>query len=84
METLEIERDSALLKRLRRAESELKKGQKGKSLEEIHKALNLYYAAGKKNLLGLLKEGYLEMGAEAKALARAFEAVDRESLKYAD
>ncbi len=85
LETLEIERDSALLKRLRKAELELKKGRSGKPLEEIHKALNLHLRiAGRKNFKQLLKEGYLEIAEEAKALTPAFRALDRESLKYAD
>lgn len=41
METLEIERDPALVRRLRKAEAELKKGKKGRSLQEIDRELGL-------------------------------------------
>lgn len=41
IETLEIQRDQALMRRLRRAEAELKQGKRGKSLQQIHKELGL-------------------------------------------
>ena len=51
----------------------------------IQKAVSLYLrVAEKKSLHELLKEGYLEMASEAQDVTRAFEALDRESLKYAD
>lgn len=50
----------------------------------IQKAVALYLrVTEKKNLRELLKEGYVEMAAEARAVTRAFEALDREALKYA-
>ena len=51
----------------------------------IQKAVALYlHVAKKTSVKELLKEGYLEMAAEAKAVTRAFQALDRESLKYVD
>ncbi len=51
----------------------------------IQKAVSLYLrVAEKKNLHELLKEGYLEMASEMREVTRAFEVLDRESLKYAD
>jgi len=51
----------------------------------IQKAVALYLrVAEKKSLRELLKEGYVEMAAEARSVTRAFEALDREALKYAD
>lgn len=41
METLEIERDPSLVRRLRKAQEEIKKGKKGKSLQEIDRELGL-------------------------------------------
>ena len=85
IETLEVEKNVALVRRLRRAKLELKKGKRGKPLEEIHKALSLSHAAaGRKGFQQVLREGYLEMAGEAQDLARDFEALDRESLKHAD
>ena len=40
LETLEIESDPELMKRLKKAEEDMKKG-KGKSLEQIHKDLGI-------------------------------------------
>ena len=40
LETLEIESDPELMKRLKKAEEDMKKG-KGKSLEQIHKELGI-------------------------------------------
>jgi prevent-host-death family protein len=39
IETLEIQSDRALLRRLRQAEAEIKKGRRGKSLQQIHREL---------------------------------------------
>lgn len=51
----------------------------------IQKAVSLYLrVAEKRNLQELLKEGCLEMASEMRDVTRAFEALDRESLKYAD
>ena len=51
----------------------------------IQKAVSLYLrVAEKKSLRELLKEGYVEMAAETKAVMRAFQALDRDALKYAD
>ena len=51
----------------------------------IQKAVALYLrVAEKTNLKDLLKEGYIEMAAEATAVTQAFQALDRESLKYVD
>lgn len=51
----------------------------------IQKAVALYLrVAEKTNLKYLLKEGYVEMAAEAKAVTQAFQALERESLKYVD
>jgi len=51
----------------------------------IQKAVTLYLrVAEQKTLRDLLTEGYVAMAAEARAVTRAFEALDRESLKYAD
>ncbi len=41
METLEIERDTVLVRRLRKAEAEFKKGKKGRTLQEIDRELGL-------------------------------------------
>lgn len=51
----------------------------------IQKAVALYLrVAEQKGIRELLKQGYLEMAAEARAVTRAFEMLDREALKYAD
>ncbi len=51
----------------------------------IQHAVALYLrVAEQKSLRDLLREGYVEMAAEARALAQAFEVLDREALKYAD
>ena len=51
----------------------------------IQKAVALYLKVAKtQNMRELLREGYVEMAAEAKAVTRAFQALDRESLKYVD
>lgn len=51
----------------------------------IQKAVALYLrVAEKKSLRELLKEGYIEMAAEAEVVTRAFQALDREAVKYAD
>ena len=48
----------------------------------IQKAVTLYLrVAEKKSLKELLKEGYVEMTSEAKAVTKAFEVLDREVLK---
>ncbi len=41
LETLDIERDPSLVRRLRKAQEEVKKGKKGKSLQEIDRELGL-------------------------------------------
>ncbi len=41
METLEIERDPALVRRLRKADAEFKRGKKGRTLQEIDRELGL-------------------------------------------
>lgn len=41
LETLEIEQDPSLVRRLRKAQEEIKKGKKGKSLREINRELGL-------------------------------------------
>lgn len=41
LETLDIERDPSLVRRLRKAQEEIKKGKKGKSLQEIDRELGL-------------------------------------------
>ncbi len=51
----------------------------------IQKAVTLYLrVAQEKNLREMLKEGYIEMAAEAKAVTRAFQSLDRESLQHVD
>ncbi len=51
----------------------------------IQKAVAFYLrVAEKASLKELLKEGYLETAAEAKAVTRAFQVLDREALKYVD
>ena len=51
----------------------------------IQKAVALYLKVAKtQNMRELLMEGYIEMAAEAKAVTHAFQALDRESLKYVD
>ncbi len=51
----------------------------------IQKAVVLYLrVAGKTSLKELLRESYIEMAAEAKAVTRAFQTLDREALKYVD
>lgn len=51
----------------------------------IQKAVQLYLrVAEQKTLRALLREGYLEMAAEARSVTRAFDALDREALKFAD
>ncbi len=51
----------------------------------IQKAVALYlHVIERRDLRELLKEGYVEMAAEARAVTRAFEVLDRKALKYAD
>lgn len=51
----------------------------------IQKAVTLYLrVAEKKDLRELLKEGYVEMVAEAKDVTQAFRTLDRDSVKYVD
>ena len=51
----------------------------------IQKAVALYLrVAEKTGLRELLKEGYVEMASEAKAVTQAFQRLDREALKYVD
>ena len=51
----------------------------------IQKAVRIYLGLSKRNTLRtLLEEGYRELGPEAERLAKEFEALDRESLKYVD
>lgn len=51
----------------------------------IQHAVALYLrVAEQKVLRESLREGYEEMAAEAQAVTQAFEALDREALKYAD
>ena len=51
----------------------------------IQKAVSLYLrVAEKKSLHELLREGYLEMASEMREVTKSFDALDRESLKYAD
>ena len=75
--TLPIELKEALDQKVRREHT--------KRSTLIQKAVTLYLrVAEKKTLRELLKEGYIEMAAEARAVSRAFEVLDREVLKYAD
>lgn len=70
---------------LKRALDEEAKREQTKRSTLIQKALTLYLrVVEQKNLRQLLKEGYLEMTAEARAVMRAFEQLDREALKYVD
>ena len=41
LETLEIEKDPSLVRRLKKAQEEIKKGKKGRSLQEIDRELGL-------------------------------------------
>jgi len=51
----------------------------------IQKAVALYLrVVEQKTLRDLLQEGYVEMAAEARAVTRAFEALDHETLRYVD
>ena len=51
----------------------------------IQKAITLYLrVAEQQSLKTLLREGYLDMAAEARAVTRAFESLDRDALKYVD
>jgi len=51
----------------------------------IQKAVALYLrVAEKTSLKDLLKEGYIEMASEARAVTQAFRFLDRESLKHVD
>jgi len=51
----------------------------------IQKAVALYLrVVEQKTLRNLLQEGYVEMAAEARAVTRAFEALDHEALRYVD
>lgn len=51
----------------------------------IQKAVALYLrVAERKSLRQLLREGYVEMATETRAVMQAFETLDREALKYAD
>lgn len=51
----------------------------------IQRAVTLYLrVAEQKNLKRLLKEGYVEMAAEAKEVTRAFQTLDRGSVRYVD
>lgn len=75
--TLPIQLKDALDKEVRREHT--------KRSTLIQKAVTLYLCvAEKKNLRDLLKEGYVEMVAEAKDVAQAFRTLDRGSLKYVD
>ena len=50
----------------------------------IQRAVALYLrVAQTRDLRELLREGYVEMAAEARSVTKAFEALDRETLKYA-
>ena len=75
--TLPIELKEALDQKVRREHT--------KRSTLIQKAVTLYLRIAEKKTLGeLLKEGYIEMAAEARAVSRAFEVLDREVLKCAD
>lgn len=51
----------------------------------IQQAVVLYLrVARQKTLREQLREGYVEMAAEARVVTKAFEDLDRETLKYAD
>ena len=65
-------------------DQEVKREHTGRSTL-IQKAVALYLrVVQEKGLRELLKEGYVEMAAEARSVTRAFDALDREALKYAD
>jgi len=51
----------------------------------IQHAVRLYLRVSQQQMLReLLREGYVEMAAETRAVTRAFAALDRDALKYAD
>ena len=51
----------------------------------IQHAVALYLrVARRKTLRELLREGYVEMAAESDAITQAFDALDRDVLRYAD
>ena len=51
----------------------------------IQRAVKVYLDIKQKKALDdLMKEGYQEMASENKAILKEFEALDQESLKYAD
>ncbi len=75
--TLPIELKEALDQEVRREQT--------KRSTLIQKAVALYLrVAQKASLKELLKEGYIEMAAEARVVTQAFEALDREAMKYVD
>ena len=41
VETLEVEKDLSLVRRIRQAEAQLKRGKKGKALQQIHRELGV-------------------------------------------
>lgn len=45
-----------------------------------HRVALYLRVTGQRSLRDVLREGYVEMAAEARALAQAFEALDREAL----
>ncbi len=61
------------------------KREKTKRSTLIQKAVAFYLRVSRnKDVEGLLREGYVEMAAEAQSVTREFEKLDRETLKYAD
>lgn len=51
----------------------------------IQKAIRLYlHVAERQSVKVLLQEGYMDMAAEARAITRAFQALDHDALKYVD
>ena len=71
--------------RLKAAVDREAKRERTKRSTLIQRAVTLYlHVAHQKTLRALLREGYVEMAAEAKALTQAFATLDRETLKYAD
>ena len=61
------------------------KREKTKRSTLIQKAVRVYlHLKRKKELEGLLVEGYREMAGEASRLNKEFEGLDRESLKFID
>ena len=60
-----------------------KEGTKRSTL--IQRAVKVYLKLKhRKTMINLLKEGYQEMSGESQKIARDFESLDRESLKYVD